>query len=115
MAREKRRDEIRAASPEVLPAPRRRKDTRRWCRGKVGVEHVLEHREEGKGCTTIPFWSHPHGAVSTSETMVVCREVDVCVNCGKRFPLYGDGCRLSGSNDQDGHVHPYQAARGSAP
>jgi hypothetical protein len=28
---------------QVRPAPAR-KNTRRWCRGKVGVEHVLEWR-----------------------------------------------------------------------
>lgn len=33
-----RRDEARVAQPEV-PRHRSRKNTRRWCRGKVGVEH----------------------------------------------------------------------------
>lgn len=34
-------DEQRAAAPEE-PKHRSRKDRRRWCRGKVGVEHVPE-------------------------------------------------------------------------
>lgn len=38
---EPRRDEALASAPEV-PRHRSRKDRKRWCRGKVGVEHVPE-------------------------------------------------------------------------
>lgn len=40
---EPRRDELRAHVRDVAPH-RSRKDRRRWCRGKVGVEHVLDVR-----------------------------------------------------------------------
>lgn len=36
---EPRRDEVRASAPEA-PRHRARKDRKRWCRGKVGVEHT---------------------------------------------------------------------------
>lgn len=38
-------DEARFLAPEVPPhSSRGRKDTRKWCRGKEGVEHTLEIR-----------------------------------------------------------------------
>lgn len=46
---EPRRDEQRASAPET-PRHRARKDRRRWCRGKEGVEHtpVLRYSKWGQ-------------------------------------------------------------------
>lgn len=55
--------------PEVTGPPRPKKDTRRWCRGKVGREHVL-------GCKphwlfgTPGWWEH------------------YCMNCGKVVDMW---------------------------
>jgi hypothetical protein len=46
---EPRRDEVRASAPET-PRHRARKDRKRWCRGKEGVEHtpVLRYTKWGQ-------------------------------------------------------------------
>lgn len=48
--------------PEELPAKGPRKKTRKWCKGKIGVNHVWERQK--------PYdWTD--------------LKVDVCINCGK--------------------------------
>lgn len=79
-----RRDETQAT--DARPRPQRgRKDTRRWCRGKVGVEHVVETRvnkhatyrvERGVGtpsCYRAEWWP----------SRWWCNHEVACVNCGK--------------------------------
>lgn len=74
-----RLDEQRASAPET-PAHRSRKDRRRWCRGKVGVEHVTEVQADHgrRGQHTPLCWR--------SEWMPRdwnCGHQEVCTNCGK--------------------------------
>jgi hypothetical protein len=110
------------ADREVAPH-RSHKDRKRWCRGKPGVEHVIERREgvhgfgEHKVCRTIPTWGgwvrgHPRSELST--TTVFCTEADVCVNCGKQFWIERSACKLFGSNDKDGLTFAkWRSQRGS--
>ena len=53
--------------PEVMPGPRKKKDTKRWCRGKRGNEHSYEW---------VPDKRHP--ATWKPEVFVL-----QCENCGK--------------------------------
>lgn len=79
-----RRDVERATDPVSRPQ-RRRKNTRRWCRGREGVNHVLETRLS-KGadyrlaldpnapvCYRAEWWPHRWW----------CNHERYCVNCGK--------------------------------
>jgi hypothetical protein len=46
----------------------KRKNTKQWCKGKVGTPHILQHQQHPK----YPKWSH----------------VDLCVECGKEVKYY---------------------------
>lgn len=79
---EPRLSERRASAPEV-PRHRSRKDRRRWCRGRVGVEHELGVRvgryargrvERGKAPCHSPSWRPGSWW---------CNHERYCVNCGK--------------------------------
>lgn len=50
---------------ETVRKPRAKKDTKKWCRGKVGVKHQFYTVEEHTGCRYI--WIQGR-----------------CVNCGKK-------------------------------
>lgn len=73
------------AEHPAVSKPRGRKDTRRWCRGKPGVEHVLGVTV-GNWCQSYRFacrrangwelWLWP-------DKPWVCRHQRSCVNCGK--------------------------------
>lgn len=64
-------------------APHRsKKNTKKWCRGKVGVEHVIEVRmnknrswwkERGRTCWRAEWWPE----------MWHCQHQRVCINCNK--------------------------------
>jgi hypothetical protein len=78
---EPRLDERRAAAPDV-PRHRARKNRRRWCRGKVGVEHVLDVRVSrhlsalnrvGAPCYRPEWWPRSWW----------CNHERYCTNCGK--------------------------------
>lgn len=56
----------------------RRKDTRRWCRGKEGVEHRVEVRL---------FRDVSCRAWDTPSAGWVCFHERVCVECGRRLGL----------------------------
>lgn len=83
-ADEPRRQEVRATEPRPRPQ-RARKNTRRWCRGKVGVDHVLATRlnknvtyrnERGldaPACYRAEWWKDHWW----------CNHEEYCVNCGK--------------------------------
>lgn len=80
-----RRDEVRDAQP-VEARHRARKNRRRWCRGKVGVEHVPETRlsryaayrrartdGDVPECYRAEWWP----------SRWWCNHERYCVNCGK--------------------------------
>jgi hypothetical protein len=58
--------------PEVSGAPRKRKDTRRWCKGKVGVEHALAVRD-----------ARDMGKLRFSMTLI-----RFCTKCGKEIETW---------------------------
>lgn len=79
-------DEVRHAQPEV-PPHRSRKDTKRWCRGKPGVEHQLVVRRSKNGwrsdaCRYISWWWKDDGWS--------CQHERGCTACGKTV-VYGLG------------------------
>lgn len=54
-------------NPEVASRkPRSKKDTKRWCRGKVGVKHVFQ-------------------LIERAEFKVFAWNTNKCVNCGKKI------------------------------
>jgi hypothetical protein len=63
--------------------PGKRKNTRRWCKGKVGVEHTLVvrmRRDRSKGCHWFA-WSVRGKAIQRGAW--ICVEQEVCISCGK--------------------------------
>ena len=59
--------------------PRARKNTRRWCRGKVGVEHTPEIQSDHRGlgpCRVPPGWAR-------WRSTWWCHHVERCSECGK--------------------------------
>jgi hypothetical protein len=90
-----RRDEVRATDPPPSGRHRSRKNRRRWCRGKVGVDHVLDVRvsrlavyrtERGwptPTCYRAEWWP----------TRWRCQHERYCVSCGKILDhTLGDDC-----------------------
>jgi hypothetical protein len=59
-------------------APPRRKNTRRWCRGRVGVEHDYEERDYYE----FKFSGYPWFRDALGSFLV-----DVCRTCGKQARL----------------------------
>jgi hypothetical protein len=57
----------------------RRKDRRRWCRGKPGVEHVLAHGEYIGAAVPGDYSWDLH--------------TDRCETCGRKFLFKGTACR----------------------
>lgn len=57
------------------------KNTKKWCKGKVGVEHVTElvvpDNAINKVCDVGARWT------STFTWEIGCHHVEQCVNCGK--------------------------------
>lgn len=89
MSWEKRMDEARIEAPEV-PSHRARKDKRRWCRGKVGVEHTpairfSQHRDWWANHPKNPrevscaWW--PWGVYAYKRWS--CYHEEACTSCGK--------------------------------
>lgn len=71
-----RRDARNARTPEVdaNAKPAKKKNTKRWCRGKVGVEHVLECvKKEYYSCSV--FYVH------------------ACTTCGKELAWWHPSTR----------------------
>lgn len=77
--------------PEVAPH-RSRKNTRRWCRGKVGIEHVLDvptlkswiyavygERDDRLPCHWVNWGKKPYW---------ICQHQVRCVLCGKIMTHY---------------------------
>lgn len=54
---------------------RSRKNTRKWCRGKVGTEHVFKR---------LPWSERPNGLSLPLGLMDEWWAVDLCQSCGKQ-------------------------------
>lgn len=79
---EPRRQEVRATEPRQRPQ-RSRKNTRRWCKGKVGVEHVVETRLNKYADAP---WRHGKPACYRAEWYACrwwCNHERYCTTCGK--------------------------------
>jgi hypothetical protein len=61
--------------------PKARKDTKRWCRGKVGVEHTPEIQSDRRGLGPYPCRVPPDWARWRSTWW--CHHVERCSECGK--------------------------------
>jgi hypothetical protein len=95
-------DEARVIAPEEPTKRRARKDRRRWCRGKTGVEHVLviqkskSDRYVNSDCGWLceHHWSaflRGKRWTATGEAFFSCRHQRACANCGKILQHYGVG------------------------
>jgi hypothetical protein len=86
---------------EREPQQRTRKKTRRWCRGKVGVEHQVVRRPRDPRAT----WSRRTCGWWTLKTdgLWICIEQDVCTECGKilRDGLVNDCTVKAGMEEQE--------------
>lgn len=112
MSWETRRDEARVTAPDE-PKHRSRKDRRRWCRGKVGVEHERTLILDKNRVYHSLRWGHDsaHGAwcgwreghawswvdgvrswLGTGEWFWSCAHQYACANCGKILGKVGREC-----------------------
>ena len=72
-------DEARVLAPDV-PAHRSRKNTRKWCRGKVGVEHQLavetrfRYGWEPRPCHWYP-WAESNWGCYHVQRCTACRKI----------------------------------------
>ncbi len=69
----RRRDERHTLSPNVRPPGGSKKNTRRWCRGKVGVEHKPVVKGYGEAKHLAGDWANFEW------------EIVVCERCGKHL------------------------------
>jgi hypothetical protein len=81
--------EAAAADPEPVRRPPGRKDTRRWCRGKAGAEHVLVLEmtpfpswRTARVCGWLSRWDIP---AQDYRVGWGCGHREVCANCRKVF------------------------------
>ena len=79
---ESRLDERRASASEV-PRHRSRKNTRRWCRGKIGVDHVLDVRLDRYGEMLWRRDKAPCYRPSWRPASWWCNHERYCTRCGK--------------------------------
>lgn len=98
----------RRRDPELSQTARghRRKDRRRWCRGKFGVEHertygqLRNHWTAGRPCgwwrwesDNQPPWPAWHHGGGTCCSFWQCAEQEYCARCGKVLrDLLGADC-----------------------
>lgn len=105
-------DEARVIAPDVPTTRRARKDRRRWCKGKVGIEHMPEMRVGKSGQYMRDRYgpSNPHAAcgwyeghawswvdgvrhwLGQGEFFWSCKHDYVCANCGKILRRVGREC-----------------------
>lgn len=90
---------------DELPQPhRRRRNTKQWCRGKVGEKHQLGVRVK----RNIASWRYPHDGESRArpgrghcgwswwawrlydDWYYSCGHEKYCTKCGKIFPIEGE-------------------------
>lgn len=80
-----RRDEERLDVDPTPRTPHARKNKRRWCRGKVGVEHVLAVRVSTWGQQLATRWPDrkPCFRAEWWPSRWLCQHERYCVTCGK--------------------------------
>lgn len=60
----------------------KKKNTRRWCKGKIGRKHVLvTTRPEGKDCHWVEW--QVHGRPNDPYRWYACNHQIICEKCGK--------------------------------
>lgn len=74
----RRRDTRQAKDPEPRPLGGSKRDTKRWCRGKVGVEHTSECR----------VYVETKGHVGRMGSALKRWRVLVCTTCGKELATW---------------------------
>lgn len=72
----------------TLPHHKKKKNTKKWCRGKVGREHVLHITKSNYGikdkCCNYAPWSVRHkNGETTPLKKYLCWHQRSCQNCGK--------------------------------
>lgn len=83
---DKSKDEKRDA---ITRQTNKRKSTAKWCRGKVGVEHVTElvvnhNMMYRKACRWFPtYWSYARRDEGPKDWRYTCMHSYKCINCGK--------------------------------
>lgn len=86
MALEKRKDDLRE---EVARTGNKKKSTAKWCKGKIGVEHVTElvvnhNISWRKACKWYPlYFSYDRRDEGPKEWRYTCLHSYRCINCGK--------------------------------
>lgn len=82
--------------PEVPTGQMQRKKTKRWCRGKVGREHVTEIVMNPATSYLFPIGTARSRCHESTwmPTRWSCGHIERCVNCGKhvRWTLPRDEC-----------------------
>lgn len=74
---DRRKDDPQARHNQPIK-PKAKKDTKRWCRGKVGVEHEPIVRKRAG------YWhDKPCRGSVVSLDWLACNHEEACVNCGK--------------------------------
>lgn len=82
----------------------RKKDRKRWCRGKPGREHQwVPAQKWGKDCLVTAYWPNGRGY---SVTKTWCREILRCQVCGREEFIPERECKLAGDRSRDGELHP---------
>jgi len=89
---EPHRQEVRATEPRQRPQ-RARKNTRRWCKGKIGVDHVLEVRLSKHATSPWRNGTPPCYRADWSRKNWWCNHERYCTRCGKIVvPSLNDAC-----------------------
>jgi len=77
--------------PEVTGKPRKRKDTKQWCKGVEGRKHVLETRMSDHGSMITGLWGKD--ACGDFMDSWHCQHERRCMVCGKILDwTLGDKC-----------------------
>lgn len=103
-------DEAKAIAPDT-PAHQSRKNRRKWCRGKVGVEHVTAIRVDKRYESRAQWWTLNRGGRLVGceyyrwsrEPLWRCIHEVVCTNCGKIMRVH------LGRDCPDWHPRPAKA------
>ena len=93
MSWDKTKDELRE---QTIRQTNKRKKTAKWCKGKVGVEHVTEivvnhnYTAMHRGCEWRTLYMRRSGIVQVWKWHYSCIHSLQCVNCGKYVEYYLD-------------------------
>ena len=91
MSWDKSKDELRE---QVIWQTNKRKKTAKWCKGKVGVEHVTEivvnHNYSRPTCGWRPIYTRRTGIVQIWRWHYSCIHSRKCTTCGKYVEYYID-------------------------